>query len=61
MIIGLEGKDPVSGVSYPAFIIRTFVGQCVNQPFGNVNYGGATFVGRLDCCSSSLCNSKRKR
>ena len=60
MIVGQAGKDLVTGASYPAFIIRTFVDRCVDQPLGKVNYAGAIFDGRLECCSSSLCNAKRK-
>ena len=60
MIIGLPGKDPITGLRYPAFTIRTFIDQCQNQSWGKVTYGGATFFGRIDCCSTSLCNGECK-
>ncbi|CAF3763003.1 unnamed protein product [Adineta steineri] len=56
MIVGLAGKDFITGQKYPAFTIRTFINNCTNQSFGNVTYGGVTFQGRIDCCSTSLCN-----
>ncbi|CAF3074865.1 unnamed protein product [Rotaria sp. Silwood2] len=56
MIIGLPGKDLITGRNYSAFTIRTFIDNCTNQSLGNVTYGGATFQGRIDCCSTSLCN-----
>ncbi|CAF1471432.1 unnamed protein product [Adineta steineri] len=56
MIVGLAGKDFITGQKYPAFTIRTFINNCTNQSFGNVTYGGVTFEGRIDCCSTSLCN-----
>jgi len=60
MIIGLAGKDLITGDDYSAFYIRTFIDNCVNQSLGNVTYGGASFQGRIDCCSTSLCNTHRK-
>lgn len=60
MIIGLPGKDPNTGLKYPTFTIRTFIDQCQNQSWGQVMYGGAIFFGRIDCCSTSLCNSACK-
>ncbi|CAF1199768.1 unnamed protein product [Rotaria sp. Silwood1] len=56
MIVGQAGKDLMTGRNYPAFTIRTFINNCINQSLGNVTYGGATFHGRIDCCSTSLCN-----
>ncbi|CAF0977860.1 unnamed protein product [Rotaria sp. Silwood1] len=56
MIVGQTGKDLMTGRNYPAFTIRTFINNCINQSLGNVTYGGATFQGRIDCCSTSLCN-----
>ena len=60
MIVGLEGKDLITGGNYPAFTIRTFIENCTNQSLGNITYGGATFQGRIDCCSTPLCNKYRK-
>ena len=59
MIVGLPGTDLITGRPYPAFTIRTFIANCVNQSLGNVTYGGASFHGRIDCCSTSLCNTSR--
>jgi len=56
-IFGEAGKDSVTKKAYPAFTIRTFVHKCVSKS-GTVSYGGATFRGRIDCCSTDLCNSK---
>ncbi|CAF3765074.1 unnamed protein product [Rotaria sp. Silwood1] len=53
-IIGLEGRDAVTGSAYPAFAIRTFIPNCVNQSMGHVSYGGAYFKGRIECCSGHL-------
>ncbi|CAF1105896.1 unnamed protein product [Adineta ricciae] len=57
MIIGLSGKDFVTGQNYPAFTIRTFISNCTNQSSGDVTYGGIRFQGRIDCCSTALCNT----
>ncbi|CAF3559724.1 unnamed protein product [Rotaria socialis] len=57
-IIGLEGRDSVTGKTYPAFALRTFITDCVSQPLGYVSYGGAFFKGRIECCSSHFCNTK---
>ena len=57
-IIGLEGQDVTTGISYPNFSIRTFIANCVDQPFGRVSFGGAYFKGRIECCSTPLCNKK---
>ncbi|CAF3744235.1 unnamed protein product, partial [Rotaria sordida] len=56
MIIGPAGKDLVTEHNYPAFTMRTFIDNCINQSLSNVTYGGVTFQGRIDCCSTSLCN-----
>ncbi|CAF2050611.1 unnamed protein product [Rotaria magnacalcarata] len=56
MIVGLAGTDLKTGHHYLSFTIRTFIHNCVNQSFGNVTYGGAAFQGRIQCCSTSLCN-----
>ncbi|CAF1301359.1 unnamed protein product [Rotaria sordida] len=56
MIIGPAGKDLITEHNYPAFTMRTFIDNCINQSLGNVTYGGVTFQGRIDCCSTSLCN-----
>ena len=60
MIIGLSGKDFVTGQNYSAFTIRTFISNCTNQSSGDVTYGGIRFRGRIDCCSTALCNTDRK-
>ncbi|UJR17342.1 hypothetical protein I4U23_004237 [Adineta vaga] len=57
-IIGLEGRDTVTGTKYPAFVIRTFISKCVNKQLGKISYGGATFEGRIECCTSHFCNKK---
>ncbi len=59
-IIGVEGRDAVTGATYPTFAIRTFISKCVNQPLGSVSYGGAYFKGRIECCSTHLCNTQSK-
>jgi hypothetical protein len=60
MIVGLAGKDLITGDNYSAFTIRTFIDNCINQSLGNITYGGATFQGYIDCCTTSLCNKHRK-
>ncbi|CAF3394623.1 unnamed protein product [Rotaria socialis] len=56
MIVGLAGTDLKTRHHYLSFTIRTFIHNCANQSFGNVTYGGATFQGRIQCCSTPLCN-----
>ncbi|CAF3705849.1 unnamed protein product [Rotaria sp. Silwood1] len=55
-IIGVEGQDPLTNISYSAFTIRTIIAHCENQSLGIVSYGGATFRGRINCCWTNLCN-----
>jgi hypothetical protein len=57
-VIGAEGRDSLTGTTYPAFAIRTFISKCVNQPLGRVSYGGAYFKGRIECCSTNFCNTQ---
>lgn len=57
-IVGLAGQDATTRKPYPAFTIRTFIPNCVNQPLGHISYGGAYFKGRIECCSSHFCNTK---
>ncbi|CAF1326630.1 unnamed protein product [Adineta steineri] len=60
-IIGLTGRDSVTGTIYPDFAIRTFIPKCVNQNWGTVSYGGATFWGRIECCANHLCNKEKPK
>ncbi|CAF1603008.1 unnamed protein product, partial [Adineta ricciae] len=57
-IIGLSGQDSVTGTTYPDFAMRTFISKCVDRDWGTVSYGGATFRGRIKCCTSDLCNKE---
>ena len=57
----MEGRDAATGAKYPAFAMRTFISKCVNHKWGTVSYGGATFRGRIECCTSHLCNKQSNR
>lgn len=52
----MKGKLPYTNDSYAAFVIRTFIRNCTNQPQGMVSYGGATFQGQINCCWKNYCN-----
>ncbi|CAF1098107.1 unnamed protein product [Adineta steineri] len=58
-IIGREGQDAATGKKYPMFVIRTFISKCVtSKQLGKMSYGGATFEGRIECCTSHFCNTR---
>jgi hypothetical protein len=55
-VIGFSGRDSSTNITYPDFVIRTFIQHCKNQSSGLVSYGGATFQGLINCCWKNFCN-----